>query len=244
MHVANRILAKLGLKLSRAPLPPRTLRAAYKRQFGELRLDSRGFGLLRLPMFEPGDHPIHHYDFECGFASQAILRTRPTEILDVGSYRLFIIGLTACFRVTTVDIRRRDACSSSETIVTGDASHLPLPDGSFDCVVSLCALEHFGLGRYGDPFDPDADVKAASEMVRVLRPGGSLIVSTAVTRGKPTIAFNAHRIYDMGMITHLFSNLSLVDELFVSRDHGPCSFESLSLRPGDWEVYCGHWQKA
>lgn len=48
----------------------------------------------------------------------------------------------------------------------GDAGTLPWPDSSFDLVVSLEALEFFPRPR-----------RALSEMSRVLKPGGALIVS-------------------------------------------------------------------
>jgi len=47
----------------------------------------------------------------------------------------------------------------------GNAEDLPYPDASFDKVVSVCALEHFN--------DPQ---KAVSEMGRVLKPGGTLVL--------------------------------------------------------------------
>jgi ubiquinone/menaquinone biosynthesis C-methylase UbiE len=48
----------------------------------------------------------------------------------------------------------------------GDASALPWPDGAFDLVTSLEALEFFPRPR-----------RALAEMARVLRPGGALVVS-------------------------------------------------------------------
>ena len=52
------------------------------------------------------------------------------------------------------------------TLREGDASRLPWPDGAFDLVTSLEALEFFPRPRC-----------ALAEMARVLRPGGTLLIS-------------------------------------------------------------------
>jgi len=45
------------------------------------------------------------------------------------------------------------------------------PD-SFDAIVMLGALEHFGMGFYGDPVDDDGDTHTMQNVVRWLKPGG------------------------------------------------------------------------
>jgi hypothetical protein len=55
----------------------------------------------------------------------------------------------------------------------------------------LCALEHFGLGSYGDRYDPHADEQAITEMIRVPTPGGHLVLSTlCAARRESFIVFN------------------------------------------------------
>ena len=56
--------------------------------------------------------------------------------------------------------------SAKAQVVVGDALALPYPDGSFDCVIASEILEHI----------PDDD-GAISELIRVLRPGGTLAVT-------------------------------------------------------------------
>lgn len=43
---------------------------------------------------------------------------------------------------------------------------------TFDAIVLLGALEHFGLGFYGDPIDDDGDTKTVQNIARWLKPGG------------------------------------------------------------------------
>ena len=56
--------------------------------------------------------------------------------------------------------------SAKAQVVVGDALALPYPDGTFDVVIASEILEHV----------PD-DETALAELVRVLRPGGSLVVT-------------------------------------------------------------------
>jgi ubiquinone/menaquinone biosynthesis C-methylase UbiE len=62
--------------------------------------------------------------------------------------------------------------TGSPALVEADALRLPFADGSFDAVMSICAIEHFDDGE-----------RALDEMARVLRPGGELVMSAdALTR--------------------------------------------------------------
>ncbi len=198
--------------------------------------------------YEAGDHPEPWWDYECAFAAEHVARVQPDEILDIGSLRSFVIGLLAHYPVTTVDIRARQAQFDNETVITSDAKALDIPDESFDAVVSLCALEHFGLGRYGDDIDMHGDELAFSEMVRVLRPGGRLIFSTAVRGGEAVLAFNEQRIYTLDLIRSL-AGAALVaeDERGYSRTlQRFCTFDELAVSepaPEPWDIYCGCWRK-
>jgi SAM-dependent methyltransferase len=68
--------------------------------------------------------------------------------------------------------------------VYSDLRSLPFRDSWFDAVVSLSTLEHVGMDNssYGSneavASDPDAELtRAVAELLRVLRPGGELLVS-------------------------------------------------------------------
>ena len=223
---------------------PKEFRAEYNRDLARLKKNPGGFRIFREPVFESGYHPKNFVDYECAFAAFHIGRENPGKILDVGSYRHFLLGLLAHFPVTTIDVRKRKPISPSETVITGDAKKLNWPNHSFDLVLSMCALEHFGLGRYGDEFDPGADQKAFAEMVRVLRPGGRLIFTTTITRAQPSIAFNAHRIYRHEMMQSFCAGLLCVEEKFYSHKlQDFCSPEEVTADPQGWDVYLGCWEK-
>ncbi len=205
---------------------------------------ARGWEVFRYPVFEAGDHPEGYIDFECRFAALHLRREGARTVLDVGSYRQFVLGLAAGFNVTALDVRPRHAGLGPETNLVGDASRIPAPDGAFDAVVSLSSIEHFGLGRYGDAVDLDADRRAAAEMRRVLRPGGTLVVTTSLTAGRPTLAFNAHRIYGLQQARALFAGMERVDERFFSHRAGAqVALDGVTRRPRDWDVYCACLRK-
>lgn len=247
MHPVNRVLSIVGLQLSRTQKVPREFIAEYKRTLVELQNNPpRGFAVLKnVAAYEVGTHPENYIDYECQFASFHIQRLNPQTILDIGSYRHFIIGLLSHYKVTTMDVRSRVAFLDNETVITGDAKNLGLPNDSFDTITSLSALEHFGLGRYGDEVDMYADIKAFREMIRVLKPGGCLIFTTTITRARPSIVWNQYRTYSYEMIKELCSGLSCVNERLCSCagvDLGQPS--NLTEDPNMvWDVYCGCWKK-
>ena len=216
----------------------------YNREWEALTRDPGRFDVFQEPVDEPEAHPENFIDSECAFAAGHIQRVKPQRILDVGSYGHFILGLLAHYPVTTVDVRRRKTTGAAEVLVTCDAKKLILPDDSFDLVLSLCTLEHLGLGRYGDEFDLEADRKAFSEMIRVLKPGGNLIFTTTLTRSYPSIAFNAHRIYNHQILRAFCVGLTCAEEKFYSHQKGNfCTLEEVTDKPKWWDVYCGCWKK-
>lgn len=243
---ANKCLAALfELQLTRVTGKfPEQFKKNYLKNLQALRKDPRGFKIYKEPRYDAGLHNADCRDFECGFAAKHINRLNPKNIMDIGSYRLFILGLLAGYKVTTLDVRDREAVFSKEVVITSDAKKLNLPDNYFDVVVSLCAVEHFGLGRYGDDFDLAADYNAFKEMVRVLKPNGRLIFSTTITRAEPAISFNAHRIYNHDMIKTLCVDLTCEEETYYIYRTGIFgSLAEVTLEPNAYDIYCGCWKK-
>tara|TARA_R110000824_G_scaffold48867_3_gene137585 strand:- start:2117 stop:2860 length:744 start_codon:yes stop_codon:yes gene_type:complete len=81
---------------------------------------------------------------------------------------------------------------------------------SFDAAFSISSFEHDGLGRYGDPINPNGDMLAMKHTrENVLRPGGLLFLG--VPCGKDKLSFNAHRIYGKKRFYKLIEGYELVD---------------------------------
>lgn len=91
----------------------------------------------------------------------------------------------------------------------GDLMALPFDDKSVLSLSCMHVVEHVGLGRYGEPLDPDGDIHAMRELKRVLAPGGTLLFVVPV--GRSRIMFNAHRIYFIEQIIAEFSGLTLIE---------------------------------
>eukprot|EP01041_Mallomonas_annulata_P010656 gene10656-22242_t len=62
-----------------------------------------------------------------------------------------------------------------------------------DFAFSYSSLEHDGLGRYGDPLNPFADLEDVAKIYCLLKPGGILFLGFAV--GPDSIVWNGQRIY-------------------------------------------------
>ncbi len=158
-----------------------------------------------------------HYLYQNAWAFKRIYASRAKKHVDVGSHRSFVSMLTAVTHVTFIDIRPLEIQLENYVSKKGDILNLPYKDKSIASLSCLHVAEHIGLGRYGDPLDPDGTKKACKELARVLAPGGRLYFSLPV--GKPRLCFNAHRIHSPKQIRLYFSELSLL-ELSGVTDNG------------------------
>ena len=95
-----------------------------------------------------------------------------------------------------------------------DLTRIFLADDSIDSISCLHTLEHVGLGRYGDTLDPEGHLKAAKELIRILAPGGRLLIVLPMSE-KPFVAFNAHRMLSIGMVRDMFAPLITTEEVFL-----------------------------
>jgi hypothetical protein len=83
----------------------------------------------------------------------------------------------------------------------------------FDNIASFSSIEHTGLGRYGDPLDPNGDIKAIKQIHCMLKPGGILFLGLPASKDNSSfIEFNAHRIYGHKRLAKLFVGWDLIEE--------------------------------
>ena len=137
-----------------------------------------------------------HYFHQDLLVAEQIFRANPERHLDVGSRIDGFVAHVASFRqIEVLDIRPLPDCGHPNIhfrqcdLMQLDASLV----GACESISCLHALEHFGLGRYGDKIDPDGHRKGFENLVRMLKPGGTLYLSFPIR--EPSVQFNAHRVF-------------------------------------------------
>ncbi|MGE0351074.1 class I SAM-dependent methyltransferase [Hydrogenophaga sp.] len=177
-----------------------------------------------------------HYFYQAAWLARQLAGTPPVRHLDIGSDVKLIATLSAFVPTEFMDFRPLDAALTGLECTRGDILALPMEDDSVKSVSCLHVVEHIGLGRYGDPIDPEGSRKAIAELQRVLAPGGRLFLSVPV--GRERICFNAHRVFATKTILALLGKLSLVSFSLVD-DAGRYWPDCSTDRANDQDYGCG-----
>lgn len=155
---------------------------------------------------------VNNYFWQDLWAARLIYQNMPKEHYDIGS-RLdgFIAHVLAMdIPVKMIDIRPfPEEIDGLETIVDDATELREFADDSIESLSALCSLEHMGLGRYGDPIDPEACFKCMEQIQNKLKIGGKLYI--AVPIGKEKVHFNAHRCFFAQTIIDCFHKLKLLE---------------------------------
>lgn len=130
------------------------------------------------------------------YVAQKIHRAAPTRHIDVGSRVDGFVAHVASFRqLDVVDIRPLNSDIPGVRFLQCDMTAPTLPATlRADSVSCLHAIEHFGLGRYGDPLDPTGHIRGFGNLAAMTLAGGTLYLSLPV--GRPRVQFNANRVID------------------------------------------------
>lgn len=179
-----------------------------------------------------------HYFLQDLWAAKKVFQSGTRVHHDVGS-RLdgFIAQCLPFTRVVMFDVRPLDFKIENLDFIQVDfTKKTELPSDSITSISSLHAVEHFGLGRYGDPVDPIGYHKAIDELMRIVAPGGDIYFSVPV--GAKRLIFNAHRIFDPEEILRFFSCCKLVefsvitDEQYLILNANPRDYSKLTYGCG------------
>jgi SAM-dependent methyltransferase len=153
------------------------------------------------------------YFFQDTWAAKKIFELNPTHHYDVGSSAKTMGILSQYVPVTMIDIRPLPVSLPGFNFIEGSILKLPFEDGSIESLSSLCVVEHIGLGRYGDAIDAFGSEKAIKEIQRVVKAGGTIVMSLPVDTNN-TVYFNAHRAFTREYVLHLFDGFEVVEERY------------------------------
>lgn len=100
--------------------------------------------------------------------------------------------------------------------IQADATNLEnIESESIESLSALCSVEHFGLGRYGDPIDPMAWEHALKAFQRVLKKDGKLYFSVPVGVINK-VCFNAHRVYRPETIIQTLDKMQILEMGYIT----------------------------
>jgi SAM-dependent methyltransferase len=180
-----------------------------------------------------------HYVYLTAWAARVLARTRPEVHVDISSYLYFSSIVSAFIPIEFYDYRPADLKLNNLTSESANLLALPFADQSIESLSCMHVVEHVGLGRYGDALDPDGDLKAVTELKRVLAPAGTLLF--VVPTGKPKIMFNAHRIYSYDQVMSYFSDLQLKQFALIPDNPGDGAiiYDATSEQADEQTYGCG-----
>lgn len=168
------------------------------------------------------------YFYQDCWCAKKIFENKPEHHVDVAS-KVEMVGIISQFVPTTfIDIRPIDLPLAGLEFKKGNATELPFTDESVESLSSICVIEHIGLGRYGDPVDPNGSEKAIEEFKRILTKGGDLYLTVPIDK-ENKIYFNAHRAFSREYILRLLEPLKLVEEKYI---YGRSVFDSYDANKG------------
>jgi hypothetical protein len=166
--------------------------------------------------YEEAGSTHDEYFWQDLLVARMINSQNPIRHVDIGSRIDGFIAHVASFRdIEVFDVR--PITSSIPGIIFKQANlmnQLSEFENYCDSLSCLHALEHFGLGRYGDPIDPDGYKLGFTNIVKILKVGGLFYLSVPI--GVNRVEFNANRVFDPKIILKLASEHNLnLEELNV-----------------------------
>jgi hypothetical protein len=136
--------------------------------------------------------------------ARLVFEASPRRHVDIGSRLDGFVAHVASFRsIDVLDIRPLKHHVQGVKFIQIDVADRAamrqlgalqeLAGDYIDSLSCLHAIEHFGLGRYGDPVAADGYARGLESMFDVLAPGGRLYLATPI--GQSRVEFNANRVF-------------------------------------------------
>lgn len=169
---------------------------------------------------EEGGCASGHYFHQDLLVAQQVFNAVPQKHVDIGSRIDGLVAHIASFReVEVMDIRPMTSNLTNINYIQADCMADDLPFENYcDSVSSLHAIEHFGLGRYGDPIDVNGHEKGLNNIYKLLRSGGTFYFS--VPMGGQRVEFNAHRVFGLTYLLDFFKDKYYIKSFSYVDDKG------------------------
>ena len=154
-----------------------------------------------------------HYFHQDLLVASYIHKKNPERHVDIGSRIDGFITHLACFRsVDVIDVRKLPPTGHPNiTFIQLDLSNpIEIQEATTDSISSLHAIEHFGLGRYGDKLDPNGYKVGFNNILKMLKPGGNLYISFPISN-ENRVFFNAHRTFQPLDIFSWATNINQIE---------------------------------
>jgi hypothetical protein len=138
-----------------------------------------------------------HYFHQDLLVASHIFKANPACHIDIGSRIDGFVAHVASFReILVLDVRElADIGHENIKFIQADLMVDFIANHEIaDSVSCLHAIEHFGLGRYGDPINPNGHLLGFENVVKILKTGGTLYVSFPIGNTSGAY-FNAHRVF-------------------------------------------------
>jgi len=162
--------------------------------------------------YEEGGTTKNEYFWQDLLVARWIYEAKPRRHVDVGSRVDGFVAHVASFReIEVFDVRPISTPIPGVVFRTADLMSNGLTNfkGEYcDSLSCLHAIEHFGLGRYGDPIDTAGHEKGIANMAKLLQHDGTFYLSAPI--GQERVEFNAHRIFDPHGIIRLVESHGFV----------------------------------
>lgn len=162
--------------------------------------------------YEEGGTTRSEYFWQDLLVARWIFEENPEKHVDIGSRVDGFVAHVASFReIEVFDVRPMSTLIPGVVFKQADlmqpVKRVSAGGGYCDSLSCLHTIEHFGLGRYGDPIDPQGYQHGMASMAQLLKPGGRFYLSTPI--GQERVEFNAHRVFDPRTIIQCAANNEL-----------------------------------
>jgi hypothetical protein len=156
-----------------------------------------------------------HYFWQDLIVAKWIFEQNPPAHLDVGS-RLdgFVAHLLTFREVEIIDFRPTKNKIPNLVVHVGDATgKINVTEEEYESVSSLHSIEHFGLGRYGDPIRLNGHYEGLINIASKVKVDGILYVSFPI--GRTVTEFNSQRVVDPMWAIEVLANFSILEFVLI-----------------------------